>query len=159
MHAIDIVKEKFPNVKKVVDANKEITIHVTSKDTQSAKVKQHRECAMAVACKRQLDNCTGAMISLKSAYIVKNEVAYRFIVPESVSREIVSFDRKAGFSAGEYKLQPPSPALKLGSRSGRKYTESRQHKKTGNGMSHRFQHCTDDVRSKLGSKEYRADKS
>jgi CheY-specific phosphatase CheX len=87
--ALRIVKKFFPEVTDVEDAEKSQVIEVT--------------CAMAVACKRKY-NLDGVIISVKTAYLIKGKKAKRFSLPESVSREIVSFDRDSGFAAGQYRL-------------------------------------------------------
>ena len=91
MAAINIVKKFFPNVTRVVDASRNASIEVTTKDSQSKAVKDHNDCAMAVACKRKF-HLDGVIISRTTAYLVKGTQARRFKLPSSVSREIVSFD-------------------------------------------------------------------
>lgn len=113
--ALGIVKKYYPNVTKVIDSKKPLIIAVTAQDCKTAKKKAPDDCAMAKACRREFD---GAIISTSVAYIVFGETALRFMVPQSVSREIVSFDRHADFRAGEYYLKPPGKSQKLGPRVG-----------------------------------------
>lgn len=110
--ALGIVQRYFPQVEDVTDATKGTAIEVTRTDTSSAKRRSHRTCAMAVACKRKL-NLDGVIISVKTAYLVKGTKAIRYLVPESVSREIVSFDRGSDFAPGDYKLIVPQVKLGL----------------------------------------------
>lgn len=127
--AIQIVKRYYPDVTSVVDAKKAIKVEVTRADANSRAVKNHKECAMAVACKRQ--GADGAIICVKVAYLIKGTKAIRYSTPESVGREIISFDRNAGFEPGTYSLAavPPSneigvrrkPGHKSGSRTGLNY--------------------------------------
>lgn len=157
MNALELVQERFPNVNKVMDAKHSVTVQVTPRDTNSSKVKKHEECAMAVACKRQMKSVTGVIVGLKVAYVVKGSKAYRFTVPEATSREVVSFDRSGpgGFEPGKYQLTPPSPSNRIGTRQ-RRQNSSRSHKKTSAGpskFSKRFAHRTENVRAKLGTPE------
>jgi len=117
VRALGIVKKFFPKVTNVVDGTKTIIIEVTKKDADTAARRDHGGCAMAVACKRKLE-ADGVIMSVASAYIVKGKKATRYRVPESVSREIVAFDRNAYFEPGEYRLVKPSPTEKLGARRG-----------------------------------------
>jgi hypothetical protein len=119
MNALEIVQKYFPEVTKVVDAKESITIEVTDKDNKSAFVRNHKACAMAVACKKK-EHADGVIVSISKAYVIKGSTATRYTVPEHATREIVSFDRSAGFSPGEYKLLAPTFNKKLGSHTGAK---------------------------------------
>lgn len=101
--ALQVVRKFFSNVKSVVDAKRNATIEVTKADETNSKKKSHKTCAMAVACKRKF-KLDGVIISVNRAYLVKGTQARRFTLPESVSREVTSFDRGGGFEPGEYEL-------------------------------------------------------
>lgn len=109
---VAIVKRFFPDVERVKDASSSVSVTVTKADA-NAIVKSHKDCAMARACRRGLD-LDGAVISRSIAYLVKGDVATRYRVPEAVAREIVAFDRGAGFAPGEYELQKPGVTYALG---------------------------------------------
>jgi hypothetical protein len=119
--ALGIVRKYHPQVNRVVDAKKPITIEVTAKDCRSGKSGKASSCAMARAFEREYD---GAIVSLSTAYIIKGDKATRYQVPQSVSREIVSFDRSHKFEPGEYALNAPSH-YKLGQKRKSPQTESR----------------------------------
>lgn len=106
--ALRIVQQFFPQVKSVVDAKELIRIRVSPQDGITGKGKAHDGCALAVACKR-LFHLDGAIVSTGTAYLVKGHKATRYQVPNAVSREIVSFDRGAGFAPGTYALYSPTP--------------------------------------------------
>lgn len=142
--ALKIVQKFFPEVTSVKDADEQAHIEVTKRDGSSAAVRNHKACAMAVACKRKF-NLDGVIVSVKTAYLVKGKHATRYSMPESVSREVVSFDRNGGFSPGEYRLDAPSPSIRLGKHQGGK--SSHVFKKN-----HKFRHQTDGIRTALGSK-------
>lgn len=109
--ALDIVRKYHPKVKKVVDALEPVVIQVTKADCVAGGNRQPNACALAKAARRVFE---GAIVSVTRAYLVKGEVATRYMLPESVSREIVAFDRDARFEPGEYTLNRPSRYEGLG---------------------------------------------
>ena len=144
--SLNIVKKFFPQVTSVVDATRKARIEVTQKDVSSKAVKDHNACAMAVACKRKF-NLDGVIISRSIAYLIKGKQARRFKLPMSISREIVAFDRGAGFEPGVYEFGKPNE--KLGSRVGRKLDPNRDR----SGKNKRFRHLTTNVRHVLGGQD------
>lgn len=149
MAALNTVKKFFPNVKRVVDANTNAYVEVTSKDVSLSKLKNHKQCAMAVACKRKF-HLDGVIIAKSVAYLIKGNKARRFHVPESVAREVISFDRGAGFSPGTYALQKISPQNLMGARTGsNKKVKRNDH---SGSIVTRFVHKTDNVRVQVNAK-------
>lgn len=143
--ALEIVQKAFPSVTKVVDARKDTEVEVTKRDTTSATVRNHKACAMAVACKRKMD-LDGVIMSVSTAYLIKGATATRYKVPSSVSREIVTFDRGAAFEPGEYKLKGICDSQKLDRVRGAINRSGAPTK------AKRFHHKTTDIRASLGSK-------
>ncbi len=148
MSSIQVVRRFFPNVTSVVDANRAQRIEVTKADATSKAVKDHNACAMAVACKRAL-KLDGVIISRSIAYFVKGKQARRFQLPDSISREVVSFDRGGGFMPGKYGLSAVPKANRLGARPPR---EESAHV-VRDGRPKKFRHLTTNVRSVLGGQE------
>lgn len=141
--ALGIVREYFPGVNQVSDATKAVTIEVTPKDSVESTVQSHTTCAYAVACKRQM-KADGVIIGTKTAYIIHGKRAVRYRMNESVAREIVSFDRQAGFAVGIYQLRAPSEHECLGAmHSGRTHNPSDRRPKP-------FKHITSNIRAMLG---------
>ena len=136
------VKKYFPNVKTVTDATRNAVIEVTTKDTKDSKVKKHTECALALACKRKF-HLDGVIISRKVSYLIKGNKARRFATPESVAREIVSFDRGAGFEPGTYELAKVPKSDLMGLRNRPQYKKDREVKEK------RRIHITNNVRVRL----------
>jgi hypothetical protein len=137
------VRQYFPRVERVVDADKNIKIEVNANDNSTSTIKDHKNCALAVACKRTT-KADGVMISTRTAYIIHGKTAYRFRLPESVSREIVSFDRRAGFALGTYMLNAPSKWEKLGAaHTGKTHNPSERRPVS-------FRHFTTGIRTALG---------
>jgi hypothetical protein len=113
-NVVKTAQRYHPEVTKVVDARKDVTIRVTDEDCHMSESKAPNECAMATAFKRTYD---GAIIPVSSAYLIKGTTAYRYKVPVTIAREIVTFDRHHDFSPGVYHLKAPSASNKLGSTS------------------------------------------
>lgn len=136
-----IVRKFFPKVTRVVDATEPITVEVTKGDERASKKRDLNHCAMAVACKRSMV-LDGVVMAMCTAYLIKGRKATRYKVPESVQREIVSFDRGAGFSPGEYRLRTPDHPMgrEVGGNS------------TSNGKAREPRHWTEGVRAVLGGR-------
>ncbi len=98
----------FPQVKHVVLADKAVTVTVTRPDCKVGKRHKTAECAMAIAAKRQF-KADGVAIRLSDSFVIKGDTAIRFKTPETVKRELVSFDRHQDFDPGEYGLQAAPP--------------------------------------------------
>ena len=143
--ALNVVRKFFPQVKDVEDAKSRLTVEVTSDDAASEGVKDHMNCAMAEACKRSL-HADGAIISVSTAYIIYGDKAVRYSVPESVGREVTSFDRNGAFLPGTYTLGTQAAFKKLGKRNkGRNKIKSRKHRHRGPQLTHH----TEGIRSRL----------
>lgn len=139
-----IVQKFFPEVTSVTDAVKPIQIEVAQADSKNAKVRNHQACAMAVACKRAM-KADGVIVALTKAYVIMGKRAVRYQLPESVSREVISFDREAGFAPGTYQMSVPNPNAKLGAIRGGHNRENE-----GTGKKKKFIHHTTGIRV-LGS--------
>src|SRR6185312_6000284 len=111
--ALEHIRKFYPDVTAVVDAPQDITIKVTVQDCQKSKKGAPSECALARAFERRFD---GAIISRTVSYLIKGSKAIRYMTPESVTREIVSFDRHHDFAPGQYYLKAPSGNEILGQR-------------------------------------------
>lgn len=93
----------FPQVERVIFADKSVKVDVHPRDCKEGKKFQTSECALAKAAKRQF-HADGVAIRLTDSFIIKGKTAIRFKTPESVKRELVSFDRHQDFAAGTYQL-------------------------------------------------------
>jgi hypothetical protein len=142
--ALTIVRKYFPEVTTVKDALKDVVIEVTDKDAKSKGIKDHKTCAMAVACQRIFD-ADGVIISIATAYIVRGYTATRYEVTQAVQREVVSYDRKGGFEPGVYTLRKVSEVHRLGERAKRKKSIIVSH----DNRSIRKYHVTTNIRTSL----------
>lgn len=111
------LRRLFPNLKKVVNSPKGILVSVNESDCKNAVPNSPQACAMAKAIKRKY-KAEGAVIGIKSSYVISGTIAIRFFTPVSVQREITSFDRHGDFEPGHYCLSPISPSKRNVKRSG-----------------------------------------
>lgn len=95
----------FPDLTSCTDAKRPVGIEVKNRDVAGSKPGDPAACAMARAICREW-HADAAVIGLTNSFVIKGKTAMRFKTPESVAREIVSFDREAGFSPGSYHLAP-----------------------------------------------------
>ena len=102
--------EKWP----VVDAAEDAHIVITPHDVKTSKQKDPGHCAAALAGRREFH--TEVRVHLSRTYVkdTKQRRWIRYITPEQISREIISFDRGAGFEPGEYELRAPVGSMRLG---------------------------------------------
>lgn len=143
-----MIRRYFPKVNFVEDARRPAIVEVTDADNANADVKSHLTCALALACKRFF-HADGVIIGLTTSWIIRGNLATRYRNAGTVSREITSFDRKAGFDAGRYLLTPASASNRLGVQRSDKAT-----RKAKGGEPRRFKHYTRGVRASLGSHSY-----
>jgi hypothetical protein len=148
---LSIVQTHFPKVEKVQDAKEALAIEVTASDEHKSKRRNHEECAMAVACKRAY-HADGVLIARSVAYLVKGTLAVRFLIPETVSREITSFDRGGPFKPGWYQLSRPPERSTL--------AYKKKHAQQPDGKTDpkkkRKYHLTTGIRTVLGGKDAEA---
>ena len=140
-----MIHKFFPKVEFVEDATKPEIVEVTASDNAHSDVKSHRTCALALACKRFF-KADGVIIGLTTSWIIRRNKATRFLNSGTTSREITSFDRKAGFDVGRYLLTPVPEGSRLGTE--RAYDPHRKGKRTGVRI---FRHYTRGVRTSLHS--------
>lgn len=145
--ALRVVQKFVPKVTKVTDADSDLHVQVTAQDDKVSKKKDHNECAMAVAVKRQ-EHAASVIISSGVAYVIKGTQAKRYKVPEAVGREVTSFDRGGGFVPGEYVLKAPPKSMRLGRRA---HGNGGSHGPTTGGAAKRFVHHTANIRENLNT--------
>ncbi len=146
-NAVRMINKFFPRVTNVKDADDDVQVQVTSNDDRGSKKKNHAECALAVACKRQ-QKADGVLVSVSTAYIIKGDTAIRLKLPESASREVISFDRDGGFEPGNYTLKKPCATERLDNIPYKTGRENSGVNITGRKMSG-FVHKTERIRTSL----------
>lgn len=106
------------NGKRVIDAKKPLKITVSPQDANAGRTKDPAKCAAARAIIRTISDAKSARVHLGRTYIEYPDHWVRYKTPPSLKIEIVSFDRgaKPQHTVGDYTLQAPAPADRLGSR-------------------------------------------
>src|SRR6267378_8137210 len=89
----------WPDVYTVEDAQENVIISVLDEDQKATRA-DPGDCALARACVRE-GIADAALIGKGISYLIKGNLATRYNTPESVAREIVSFDRHGDFAAGK----------------------------------------------------------
>jgi hypothetical protein len=110
------VQKFFPNVQNVEDGRDDVLVEVTSRDVAWAARKNHNHCALARACEKMV-GVDGAIISRVCAYLIAGSTAIRYHLSTAAAREIMAFDRGAGFAPGEYLLKAVPKSNRFGVRS------------------------------------------
>ncbi len=94
----------------VAEAKRRLLVTVTDEDVVKAKKADSKHCALARAALR-LPNVNAAYFFRSTAFLEYEDKMVRFNLPESVRREIVSFDRAQIMAAGVYQLSPMPASL------------------------------------------------
>jgi hypothetical protein len=116
---------------KMVDAKKPLTIELTIDDIKGSKTRDPRHCAFAEACKRSSSGVLAAYFFRQTAWLEYDDKMVRYILPGSVQKEIVSFDRGGLMASGVYRLTPPKGSNSLAA--ARKRSKTRKKHPQGNG--------------------------
>lgn len=119
----------------IIDSDNDLEINITKNDVLRAKRNEPANCAAAIATKRILGKDVEVHIS--RTYVKSNKKWIRYLTPESIAREIVSFDRAGIFDPGNYIFKTPTISQRLGNpRSGHQIS----------GKKNRKQHSTNNIR-------------
>lgn len=114
------IKKHFPAVEDVVDAKAPVFVEVLPEDGRIGRKKDPEGCAFARACLRK-HLADGCIIGIAYSYLIKGSVATRYMTPETVGREITSFDRHQDFAEGQnYRLSAVTPSARLEAKRKRK---------------------------------------
>lgn len=101
----------------VVNSRKSVRLIITPSDVTAGKLKAPRDCAAAIACRRQL-RAKEAKVHLGRTYIRSNGEWIRFITPRALRDEIIAFDRGGKFHPGKFTLSGMQPSKRTGRRQG-----------------------------------------
>lgn len=107
------LRAHFPQLRTVSDALAPIQVTVTGQDQRGSNPKHPESCAMARACTREL-GVDGAIIGMGVSYLIQGTHATRFKTPETLAREITTFDRHGQFAVGTYALAAVPESSRLG---------------------------------------------
>ena len=95
------------------DAKSDLEIELKQGDIAKSKVGNSRECAFARACKRA-KVADAAYFFRSTAWLEKGGKLTRYMLPPSMQKEIVSFDRARVMAPGVYKISKPCKSQKMG---------------------------------------------
>lgn len=139
------IQKQFPHVTNVRDAENNIRIQVTKKDSASGRRKDPNQCALARACIRT-KHADGAIIGVGYSYIIKGTTATRYKTSVGVGREITSFDRHHDFAPGsDYLLSKVSRLSRLDADK-TPYVDTRNRKKPSGKEAKVYKHRTARIR-------------
>lgn len=131
---------------KMVDAKKARVIEVVAKDIKQARSQDPRHCAFANACRRTDKKIRAAYFFRTSAWLEYSDKMVRYILPGSIQKEIVSFDRGGLTAPGTYQLSPPKGSNALGAARAR--SKKRKKHPKGNGrIKRKVIHRTESIRT------------
>ena len=130
----------------LVDGDEHVEIEITAADIKAARRKDATCCAFAVACRRT-EKAVAAYFFKSLAFIqYKDKTLVRYIIPGSVQKEIVSFDRSGAMDPGHYRLSPFTRKKRS------KDKRERHDENEGKGRKRkRVRHVTENIRVALGS--------
>lgn len=98
----------------IVDATQSLHIDLKPHDIKMGTRKKAKECAFACAAKRIDRTIKHAFFYRSTAWLEKDDgKLVRYMLPTSVQREIISFDRGGGMMPGEYLMKPPAKSQSL----------------------------------------------
>ena len=107
------IRVLFPDVTSVQDAVAPVQVTIRATDRNKGKRGAFSECPLARACKRQF-MLDGAMVGMTTSVLIAGNTATRYKTPETVRREITTFDRHGDFDLGQYHLGAIPKSLKIG---------------------------------------------
>lgn len=98
----------------MVDASRSLVLRITTADIKGSKKKSSDCCAAARAICREHPEVKEAHVYLSRTFVVRAKRIDRYVTPQSLRTEIVSFDRAGIFEPGDYRLKPPPASVQLG---------------------------------------------
>ena len=92
----------------IFNATRKLFLNITKTDIKKSKIKRPDCCAVAQACKRQL-NAKEVRVHLSRLYVrLDSKKWLRFETPSALRDEIVAFDRGGSFAEGRFIINPPT---------------------------------------------------
>lgn len=128
-----------------VDADRPLMLDVRAVDVGKAKSRDPRRCAFARACKR-IYRARQAFFFRTVAWLQFDDRLERYFLPESMQKELVSFDRSGTIASGTYRLSPPVPSQTLEAIQTRSEKRPGRHEPRGGDIKRKFVHRTTDIR-------------
>ncbi len=98
---------------KIMEAKEPLTLRVAKLDVERATRKNSKCCAFARACKRQVVDIKAAYFFRSTAWLEYSDKLVKYWLPQSVQKEIVSFDRAGITAPGVYQLSAVPKSQRL----------------------------------------------
>jgi hypothetical protein len=130
-----------------VDAKKPLVLEVTAIDVKLASKKNPSCCAFARACKRSSKKVRAAYFFRSTAWVEYDDLLVKYLLPPSVQKEIVSFDRSKSLESGTYRLSAPWPSATLAAVHERSGKRPGRHMPGNGKIQRKVKHMTTNVRS------------
>jgi hypothetical protein len=132
-----------------------LEIELTAGDIKAARRKDAQNCAFAQSVKRT-ERAVAAYVFRTKFYIeYKDKTIVRYILPPSMQKEVVSFDRSGEMDPGHYRLSPIPKSLTLDRQraAGKKWRkENPQPSMPPSGKKKKVPHHTKNIRA--GANQY-----
>lgn len=128
------------------DARTPMRLMVTARDVTKGRAKDPHACAFARACRRT-DDVTAAYIFRSTAWVEYPDKLVRYLLPPSMQKEVVAFDRGKAMEPGEYQLVPPSKSLRMSEIKRRHKNPQRYTRRGASGIKRKIVHRTTGVRT------------
>lgn len=98
----------------IVDADEPLILEIKPMDVVRGQPQEADGCAIVRAARRTFD-IVEARVHLSRTYLrTSNGEWLRYITPQAVRTEIISYDRGGSFEPGEYRFPVASPGQRLG---------------------------------------------
>ena len=139
----------------MIDANKAIVVDVTKADCNKADRKNPEQCALARAVEREYKGkgVVAAYFFRSCAWLEYKDKLVRYHLPPSTQKEVVSFDRGAGFMPGRYQLSGVAKSGTMAEIQRRSRKRPGRHQPVGTRIKRRFVHKTEGVRNIIEPKD------
>jgi hypothetical protein len=133
--------------KKIVEAKTAVELHVESRDIKKALRGNSKHCAFAECLKRERP-IQAAYVFRSVAFLEYADRIERYVLPPSMQKEIVAFDRNKTMAPGTYRLSVPSRNLTLQAAQQRNSHRKGRHEPKGSKIKRKMVlHRTKDIRS------------
>lgn len=132
---------------KKLDAKAPLRLEVTAHDVKTSSKKDPTCCAFANATKRQY--------KVKAAYFFRSTAwleyadgrLVRYLLPVSMQKEIVAFDRNKTMEPGVYEVKPPARSATMAAIKRRGAKRPGRHEPGKTGRKQKVRHATSNVRT------------
>lgn len=131
----------------LVDSKKDLVVTVTQKDISKGVRKNPKCCAFSRAVRRENQKVGRAFVFMSSAYLEIGKQLVRVIVPQSVQKELVSYDRGGDMAPGEFTFKAPAGSQTLEAGRARSAKRPGRHQPGNTKIKRAVRHATTGVRT------------